>query len=52
MTYIRSYVLSAMLGIVTEQDTDGEFPKNRQNGALRTKRAVNALQIKKDVLGH
>ena len=48
MTYIRRYALSAMLGIVTEEDTDGEFPKNRQNGAIRTKRAVNAPQIKKD----
>lgn len=48
MTYIRRYALSAMLGIVTEEDTDGEFPKNRQNGAIRTKRATNAPQIKKD----
>ena len=48
MTYIRRYALSAMLGIVTEEDTDGEFPQNRQNGAIRTKRATNAPQIKKD----
>ena len=29
MTYMRRYALSAMLGIVTEEDTDGELPQNR-----------------------
>ncbi len=30
MTYIRRYALSAMLGIVTEEDTDGEMGKRKQ----------------------
>ncbi len=31
MTYIRRYALSAMLGIVTEEDTDGEIRKSSRH---------------------
>ena len=44
MTYMRRYALSAMLGIVTEEDTDGEFVSDKPNRPQRQKNAVNALQ--------
>ena len=47
MTYIRRYALSAMLGIVTEEDTDGEFPKNRQIGPYARKGPQMPLRSKK-----
>lgn len=39
MTYIRRYSVSAMLGIVTEDDTDGNLPKDASKGGQRQKRA-------------
>lgn len=44
MTYIRRYALSAMLGIVTEEDTDGEFNSDKLNRPQKQKNAVNAPQ--------
>ena len=44
MTYMRRYALSAMLGIVTEEDTDGEFNSDKLNRPQRQKNAVNAPQ--------
>ncbi|GAB6113156.1 ERF family protein [Desulfomicrobium salsuginis] len=44
MTYIRRYSISAMLGIVTEEDTDGNMPKDSGKGAPRQKRAP-AMQV-------
>jgi hypothetical protein len=35
MTYIRRYSVSAMLGIVTEDDTDGNMPKDSGKGGHR-----------------
>ena len=40
MTYIRRYSVSAMLGIVTEDDTDGNLPKDSGKGGQRQKRAL------------
>ena len=39
MTYIRRYSISAMLGIVTEEDTDGNLPKDSGKDGQRQKRA-------------
>jgi hypothetical protein len=39
MTYIRRYSISAMLGIVTEDDTDGNMPKDSGKGGQRQRRA-------------
>lgn len=51
MTYMRRYALSAMLGIVTEEDTDGEMPKNKpsaqQNTARPSRQATNSPQMQK-----
>ncbi len=47
MTYMRRYALSAMLGIVTEEDTDGEFNSDKLNRPQRQKNAVNAPQRSK-----
>ena len=44
MTYTRRYALSAMLGIVTEEDTDGEFASDKPNRPQRQKNAVTAPQ--------
>lgn len=44
MTYMRRYALSAMLGIVTEEDTDGEFASDKPNRPQRQKNAVTAPQ--------
>ena len=44
MTYMRRYALSAMLGIVTEEDTDGEFASDKPNRPQSQKNAVNAPQ--------
>ena len=44
MTYMRRYALSAMLGIVTEEDTDGEFNSDKLNRSQRQKNAVTAPQ--------
>ena len=44
MTYMRRYALSAMLGIVTEEDTDGEFTPDKLNRPQKQKNAVNASQ--------
>ena len=44
MTYMRRYALSAMLGIVTEEDTDGEFNPDKLNRPQKHKNAVNASQ--------
>ena len=44
MTYMRRYALSAMLGIVTEGDTDGEFNPDKLNRPQKQKNAVNASQ--------
>ena len=38
MTYMRRYALSAMLGIVTEEDTDGEFNSDKLNRPQRQKK--------------
>lgn len=38
MTYIRRYSISAMLGIVTEEDTDGNMPKDSGKGGGRQRR--------------
>ena len=40
MTYMRRYALSAMLGIVTEEDTDGEFNPDKLNRPQKQKNAV------------
>ena len=40
MTYMRRYALSAMLGIVTEEDTDGEFASGKPNRPQSQKNAV------------
>ena len=49
MTYMRYYALSAMLGIGTEEDTDGELPKNAparpQNQSKPLKHSANSPQI-------
>lgn len=37
ITYMRRYALSAMLGIVTEEDTDGEFEKPEQMQPIKQK---------------
>lgn len=50
MTYIRRYALSAMLGIVTEEDTDGEFTPDKLNRPQKQKNAVNASQRGKTTL--
>ena len=50
MTYMRRYALSAMLGIVTEEDTDGELPQNRSKTVIPQKTPIKGSQIKKDVL--
>lgn len=50
MTYIRRYALSAMLGIVTEEDTDGEFTLDKLNRPQKQKNAVNASQRGKTTL--
>jgi hypothetical protein len=51
MTYMRRYALSAMLGIVTEEDTDGEMPKNKPSAQLNTarpsKQPTNSPQMQK-----
>ena len=39
MTYIRRYSISAMLGIVTEDDTDGNLPKDSEKIGQRQKKA-------------
>ena len=44
MTYMRRYALSAMLGIVTEEDTDAEFNPDKLNRPQKQKNAVNAPQ--------
>ena len=44
MTYMRRYALSAMLGIVTEEDTDGEFASGKPNRPQSQKNAVTAPQ--------
>lgn len=44
MTYTRRYALSAMLGIVTEEDTDGEFASDRTTSPQKPKNTVNAPQ--------
>ncbi len=44
MTYMRRYALSAMLGIVTEEDTDGELNPDKLNRPQKQKNAVNASQ--------
>ena len=44
MTYMRRYALSAMLGIVTEEDTNGEFASDKFNRPQRQKKAANAPQ--------
>lgn len=36
MTYIRRYSISAMLGIVTEEDTDGNMPVGKGKGQVQT----------------
>ena len=51
MTYMRRYALSAMLGIVTEEDTDGEFASDKPNRPQRQKNAVNAPQRGKTAQG-
>ncbi|NCD34967.1 MAG: single-stranded DNA-binding protein [Spartobacteria bacterium] len=38
MTYSRRYSISAMLGIVTEEDTDGNMPKDSGKGGPRQKK--------------
>ena len=40
MTYMRRYALSAMLGIVTEEDTDGELPQNRSKTVIPQKTPI------------
>ena len=47
MTYMRRYALSAMLGIVTEEDTDGEFASDRTTPHQKPKTVVNAPQREK-----
>lgn len=47
MTYTRRYALSAMLGIVTEEDTDGEFASDRTTPPQKPKNAVAATQSAK-----
>ena len=46
---LRRYALSAMLGIVTEEDTDGEFASDKPNRLQRQNSAVNAPQRGKTV---
>lgn len=41
ITYMRRYALSAMLGIVTEEDTDGEMAKNNPKQPVCAKNAGN-----------
>ena len=50
MTYMRRYALSAMLGIVTEEDRDGEVIQNRSKTVIPQKTPIKGPQIKKDVL--
>ena len=50
MTYMRRYALSAMLGIVTEEDTDGEVIPNWSKTVMPQKTPIKGPQIKKDVL--
>lgn len=44
MTYTRRYALSAMLGIVTEEDTDGEFALDKTTPHQKPKTAVSTPQ--------
>lgn len=46
ITYARRYALTAMLGMVTEDD-DGEGAKSGQKSVIRSKRAVNCPQMQK-----
>lgn len=46
MTYLRRYSLTAMLGMVTEDD-DGEGAKTGQKSGARAKRATNCPQSQK-----
>ena len=41
MTYMRRYALSAMLGIVTEEDTDGEFNFRQAQSLSETEKRRN-----------
>lgn len=50
MTYIRRYALSAMLGIVTEEDTDGEFASDKSNRIQKRKNTVNGPERGERVL--
>ena len=47
MTYMRRYALSAMLGIVTEEDTDGELAKNQPKQGTSSKSRINAPVVQK-----
>lgn len=49
ITYSRRYALTAMLGMVTEDD-DGEGAKNRQKSASRSKLPVNGPEVQKAAL--
>ena len=49
MTYIRRYALSAMLGIITEEDTGGELSPDKANRPQRQKNAVTTPQRDKKV---
>lgn len=44
MTYLRRYTLSAMLGIVTEEDTDGECGEKAPKSGTRQRRPLTASQ--------
>lgn len=46
ITYARRYALTAMLGMVTEDD-DGEGAKSGQKSDVRSKRATNCPQSQK-----
>ena len=47
ITYARRYALTAMLGIITEEDDDGEAAKMQPKTSGRVKQPINGAQVQK-----
>ena len=47
ITYARRYALTAMLGIITEEDDDGEAAKRHPKTSGRVKQPINGAQVQK-----
>ena len=44
-TYLKRYSLSSILGIVTEEDTDGTFEKQKNNNKMFNKNTLSDIEI-------